>query len=76
MNYYPWLENQQIGPNTSEGEFSATDQLEERKARSMIARAEGAKQMDIGAQVGAGRNLEFTAGQRSHRLSTGSYTKA
>ena len=76
MNYYPWLENQQLGPNTAEGEFSATDKLEERSARSMIARDEGSKPMDIGAQVGAGRNLEFTAGQRAHRLSTGSYTKA
>jgi hypothetical protein len=32
--------------------------------------------LDIGAQVGLRRNLEFTAGGRAHRLSTGSYTKA
>ena len=76
MNYYPWLENQQIGANASEGEFSTTGALQERSANTMITREQGAKPMDLGAQVSAGRNLEFSAGQRSHRLSTGSYTKA
>ena len=32
--------------------------------------------LDIGAQVGLKRNLEFTAGARANRVSTGSYTKA
>ena len=31
---------------------------------------------DIGSQVGAMRNLEFSAGGRSHRISTGPYTSA
>lgn len=36
----------------------------------------GNKQIGIGAQVGILRNLEFTAGGRAHRISTGPYTKA
>lgn len=36
----------------------------------------GNKQIGVGAQVGILRNLEFTAGGRSHRISTGPYTKA
>ena len=36
----------------------------------------GNKQIGIGAQVGMMRNLEFTAGGRAHRISTGPYTKA
>ncbi|MDQ3927524.1 MAG: hypothetical protein M3328_00095 [Chloroflexota bacterium] len=36
----------------------------------------GNKQIGLGAQVGIMRNLEFTAGGRSHRVSTGPYTKA
>ncbi|HEX8227780.1 MAG TPA: hypothetical protein VF826_00530 [Chloroflexia bacterium] len=38
--------------------------------------AVGNKQIGIGAQVGILRNLEFTAGGRAHRISTGPYTKA
>jgi hypothetical protein len=36
----------------------------------------GNKVVGIGAQVGIMRNLEFTAGGRAHRVSTGPYTKA
>ncbi len=36
----------------------------------------GGKQIGVGAQVGIMRNLEFTAGGRAHRISTGPYTKA
>ena len=36
----------------------------------------GNKQIGVGAQVGILRNLEFTAGGRAHRISTGPYTKA
>ena len=36
----------------------------------------GDKQIGVGAQVGIMRNLEFTAGGRAHRISTGPYTKA
>lgn len=31
---------------------------------------------DIGSQVGVMRNLEYSAGGRSHRISTGPYTSA
>jgi hypothetical protein len=31
---------------------------------------------DLGSQVGVQRNLEYSAGSRSHRISTGSYTRA
>ena len=31
---------------------------------------------DIGSQVGIMRNLEYSAGGRSHRISTGPYTSA
>lgn len=34
------------------------------------------KPVDIGAHVGIMRNLEFSAGGRAHRISTGPYTKA
>ena len=36
----------------------------------------GEGNLNVGAQVGSNRNLEFSAGGRSHRVSTGSYTKA
>ena len=31
---------------------------------------------DVGSQVGALRNLEYSAGGRAHRISTGPYTRA
>ncbi len=31
---------------------------------------------DVGSQVGVLRNLEYSAGGRSHRISTGPYTRA
>jgi hypothetical protein len=37
-------------------------------------RAGGGQQVDVGARVGVMRNLEFSAGGRAHRLSTGSYS--
>jgi hypothetical protein len=37
-------------------------------------RAGGGQQVDVGAQVGILRNLEFSAGGRSHRLSRGSWS--
>ena len=39
-------------------------------------RAGGGQQIDIGAQVGIMRNLEFTAGGRAHRLITGTHSPA
>lgn len=32
--------------------------------------------IDFGAQVGILRNLEFSAGARAHRISTGAYTRS
>ncbi len=43
---------------------------------SVSAVTVGDKQIGLGAQVGILRNLEFTAGGRAHRISTGPYTKA
>src|SRR4051795_10997161 len=37
-------------------------------------RAGGGRVIDAGAQVGIMRNLEFTAGGRAHRISTGTYS--
>jgi hypothetical protein len=37
-------------------------------------RAGGGEQIDVGAHVGIMRNLEFSAGGRSHRLSRGSWS--
>ncbi len=34
------------------------------------------KAIGVGAQVGIMRSLEFSAGGRAHRISTGPYTKA
>src|SRR3989442_225378 len=39
-------------------------------------RAGGGQQIDLGAQVGIMRNLEFTAGGRSQRLITGTFSHA
>ena len=39
-------------------------------------RAGGGQQIDLGAQVGIMRNLEFTAGGRAHRLITGTDSPA
>lgn len=35
----------------------------------------GPKPIGVGAQVGVMRNLEFTAGGRAHRISSGPYTR-
>lgn len=40
------------------------------------AAAPTSKPIGVGAQVGILRNLEFSAGGRAHRISTGPYTKA
>ena len=39
-------------------------------------RAGGGQEVDLGARVGIMRNLEFTAGGRAHRLSTGTHSPA
>lgn len=72
MNYYPWLENQQDASNTP----VPTKAMTQMAGGALVSRGADAKPMDLGAQVAARRNLEFSAGQRSHRLSMGSYTRA
>jgi hypothetical protein len=71
MNYYPWIENQQDVSNLLVATAMTT-----RSGGALLTRGANAKPMELGAQVAARRNLEFSAGQRSHRLSMGSYTKA
>ncbi len=41
-----------------------------------VAASLSSKPIEVGAQVGIMRNLEFSAGGRAHRISTGPYTKA
>ncbi len=43
---------------------------------SGVAASLSSKPIEPGAQVGIMRNLEFSAGGRAHRISTGPYTKA
>ena len=74
MDHYPWLQSQQ-GPTTSPA-LITPDAASQRSSTQIVQRAPDAAPMDLGAQVAAGRNLEFTAGDRAHRLSIGSYTKA
>lgn|GEM_PF-6106575 len=71
MNYYPWIENQQEAANSPVATAMTT-----MAGGAILNRGANAKPMELGAQVAARRNLEFSAGQRSHRLSMGSYTKA
>ncbi|HKP53492.1 MAG TPA: hypothetical protein VJ183_12685 [Chloroflexia bacterium] len=71
MNYYPWLENQQGASNSP-----VPTTMTQMAGGGFVNRGADAKPMDLGAQVAARRNLEFSAGQRSHRLSAGSYTRA
>ena len=58
---------------------SITDQADSTDIRDTGVGARGARHRpagDIGSQVGIRRNLEFSAGGRSHRISTGPYTSA
>ena len=75
MDYYPWVQNQQ-DPAEVGNQTALVAQAEAQSEGQLIVRSADAKPMDLGSQVGARRNLEFSAGQRSHRISTGSYTKA
>ncbi len=72
MDYYPWLQNQDDPEQGKEHNLVGTQQV----SGSLVRRGANPTPMDLGSQVGARRHLEFSAGQRSHRLSTGSYTKA
>jgi hypothetical protein len=78
MRYYPWV----IRQRSREVMQDAVSQRE--GLASLFPQPATAAQLqsnlpagtDVGAQVGFKRNLEFSAGGRSHRLSTGSYTRA
>lgn len=73
MDYYPWKKNQD---HPAIGEDATSIATRQQPSGSLIVRSAGATPMDLGSQVGARRHLEFSAGQRSHRISMGSYTKA
>src|SRR5688572_5439973 len=77
MRHYPWVIR---GERKEEIEKAAQLRAalnglfpQYRGGLDMASLASG---LDIGAQAGLKRNLEFTAGGRAHRISTGSYTKA
>jgi hypothetical protein len=73
MEYYPWSDNEQ---NVVTGQPGTGNSMTRGGSGQLIVRSPQAPPMDLGSQVAARRNLEFSAGQRSHRISTGSYTKA
>jgi hypothetical protein len=73
MEYYPWSDNEQ---NVVTGQAGTGNTIARGGSGQLIVRSPQAPPMDLGSQVAARRNLEFSAGQRSHRISTGSYTKA
>jgi hypothetical protein len=77
MRHYPWVIR---GERRDELEKAAQERAalntlfpQYRGGLDMASLASG---LDIGAQAALKRNLEFTAGSRAHRISSGSYTKA
>ena len=73
MDYYIWsTDNEYPVPGDEQRALAVRQQ----SGGTLIVRNAGAPPLDLGAQVATRRNLEFSAGQRSHRISTGSYTKA
>lgn len=72
------------GPSTdpNPGERSAQDDAQGTPVNSLGPipargnKAGGGQEIDTGAKVGIMRNLEFTAGGRAHRLSTGTFSSA
>jgi hypothetical protein len=71
-----------LGPTTdpNPGERSRSTELANAPLHSVGTkpargnRAGGGQEIDVGAHVGIMRNLEFSAGGRSHRLSRGSWS--
>lgn len=76
MEYYPWSEDAQDVSRGLETQPYTGIAMAQRGGGQLIVRSPQAPPMDLGAQVAARRNLEFSAGQRSHRISMGSYTRA
>lgn len=73
MEHYPRSQStDNIGNMSAQNALTAQAQ----SGGQLIVRSPNAPPMDLGSQVAARRNLEFSAGQRSHRISMGSYTKA
>lgn len=71
----------QSGPGTS-GQTELDANAGERTMKPIAKTVVGSpvdptnKTIGVGAHVGILRSLEFTAGGRAHRISTGPYTKA
>lgn len=76
MEYYPWLQNQREAPPDTPQLGPGIDNRLNTSALTALAMPALAAVSNVGAQVGLRRNLEFTAGERAHRISMGSYTKA
>jgi hypothetical protein len=71
------------GPSVNPGEQPTTGQGAGVKAivpstgvPSIVKVASQGRPVDVGAQVGIMRNLEFSAGGRAHRVSTGPYSQS
>lgn len=71
-----------VGPSVNPGEQPTTEQGTGVKAivptgvPSIVKVASQGRPVDVGAQVGIMRNLEFSAGGRAHRVSTGPYSQS
>jgi hypothetical protein len=78
MRYYPWVIQQKNREAMQEAarQSAGLASLFPQPASELQLEAGLPAGTDVGAQVGFKRNLEFSAGGRSHRLSTGSYTRA
>ncbi|HEX9990288.1 MAG TPA: hypothetical protein VGE45_17650 [Chloroflexia bacterium] len=71
------------GPSINPGEQPTTSQGTGVKSivaatgvPSIVRVASAGRPVDVGAQVGIMRNLEFSAGGRAHRVSTGPYSQS
>jgi hypothetical protein len=78
MRYYPWIIQQQNREAMQEAarQREGLASLFPQPASSLQLEEGLSAATDVGAQVGFKRNLEFSAGGRAHRVSTGSYTRA
>jgi len=75
MEFYPWLKNQREAPPDTP-QLTGVETGIVLTGNTTLLTPTLAAANNVGAQVGVRRNLEFSAGERAHRISTGSYTKA
>jgi hypothetical protein len=88
-NYYAWKKDikgatpmSPVEEDANPGEHALTAQGQGFRpvpladTPSMVRAAADGHPIDAGAQVGIMRNLEFSAGGRAHRISTGPYTQS